>query len=258
MTDYERLKQIVDDIPNLISANIDSSDVNFQAWKTRAERFLIHRFGKDSYEHNRFSKTPFSLLVYTFGTPESDFVAACQNGLRTTQAIFQTYLDEMSAEKADGDDAAMFVRPYEYTSVFIVHGHDGELKQSVARIIEKQGINAVILSEQTNQGKTIIEKFESNSNVGGVICLFTADDVGNQKSSESLNARARQNVVFETGYFMGKLGRNHVVILADHGVEMPSDLSGVVYSNTANWEVELLQELEAMGYAIDYNRQFKR
>ena len=57
---------------------------------------------------------------------------------------------------------------------------------------------------------------------------------------------------------MGKLGRSHIVILADHGVEMPSDLSGVVYSNTANWEVELLQELEAMGYAIDYNRQFKR
>lgn len=256
MTDYERLKQIVDDIPNLISANIDSSDAVFQAWKTRAERFLIHKFGKDSYEHNRFSKTPFSLLVYTFSTPESDFIAACQNGLRTTQAIFQTYLDEMSAEKAVGDDAAMFVRPYEYTSVFIVHGHDGELKQSVARIIEKQGIEAVILSEKANQGKTIIEKFEQNSNTAGAICLFTADDVGNSKDKNTTNARARQNVVFETGYFIGKLGRDHIVILADPNIEMPSDLSGVVRTDRENWQVDVLRELKVIGYSIDFNKLF--
>jgi predicted nucleotide-binding protein len=140
--------------------------------------------------------------------------------------------------------------------IFIVHGHDGELKQSVARIIEKQGIEAIILSEQANKGRTIIEKFEDYSDVGGAICLFTADDYGRAKKDEADNTRARQNVVLETGYFMGKLGRDHVVLLADKSIEMPSDLSGIVYTDTAKWEIDLLKELKAIGYTVDFNKLF--
>lgn len=140
--------------------------------------------------------------------------------------------------------------------IFIVHGHDGELKQAVARIVEKQGITAIILSEQANQGRTIIEKFEDYSDVDGAICLFTADDIGKAKNDSADNQRARQNVVLETGYFMGKLGRNHIVILADNGIEMPSDLSGVVYTDTDSWQIDLLKELKAMGYTIDFNKLF--
>ena len=253
MTDYEKLKEIINEIPVLISANISSSDARFQAWKSKAERFLIRKYGKDSYEHDRFTKTYFSLLAYTLGTPESDFIRACQKGLKTTQAIFQTYLDEMGEEDAP---APTTVQPVNYARVFIVHGHDGELKQSVARIVEKQGIEAIILTEQVNQGKTIIEKFESYSNVGGAICLFTADDIGRANAEFSDHSRARQNVVFETGSFIGKLGRDHIVILSDNGIEMPSDLSGIVYTNTGNWQFELLKELKSMGYEIDLNLLF--
>ena len=138
--------------------------------------------------------------------------------------------------------------------IFIVHGHDGELKQTVARIIEKQGIEAIILSEQANKGRTIIEKFEDYSDVGGAICLFTADDYGRAKKDTEDNTRARQNVVLETGYFMGKLGRDHVVLLADKGIEMPSDLSGVVYTDTMSWQFDLLKELNEMGYKVDLNK----
>lgn len=89
--------------------------------------------------------------------------------------------------------------------------------------------------------------------VGGAICLFTADDLGRSRESGVDRARARQNVVFETGYFIGKLGRDHIVILADDGIEMPSDLSGVVRTNTASWQFEVLKELKAMGYTVDLN-----
>lgn len=253
MTDYEKLKQIIDEIPALISANITSFDAKFQAWKTKAERFLIKKYGNNSYEHTSFTKTYFSLGLYTVGTPNSEFVAACQSGLRKTEAIFQTYLEEMAEEV---ELTSTIVQPMDYAKVFIVHGHDGELKESVARIIERQGIEAVILSEQANQGKTIIEKFENYSDVGGAICLYTADDIGGSKGTDSSAPRARQNVVFETGYFMGRLGREHIVILVDHGVEMPSDLSGVVYTNTANWQIDLLKELKEMGYTIDFNKLF--
>ena len=251
MTDYEKLKQIIDEIPELISANIASSDPKFQAWKTKTERFLIKKYGTDSFEHTQFAKTNFSLALYTPGTPEYEFVAACQRGLRKTEAIFQTYLDEM-AEKSE--DTKNTDHPLNYSKIFIVHGHDGELKEAVARIIEKQGIDAVILFEQANQGKTIIEKFEDYSYVGGAVCLFTADDLGKSKDADDDCFRARQNVVFETGYFIGKLGRDHIVILADEDIEMPSDLSGVVRTNTDNWKFELLKELKTMGYEIDLNR----
>lgn len=138
--------------------------------------------------------------------------------------------------------------------VFIVHGHNGEIKEAVARMIERQGIQAVILHEQANQGATIIEKFEKNSNVGGAVCLFTADDLGHAKSDSEEKHRARQNVVFETGYFIGKLGRDKVVLVADKGVEIPSDLQGVVYTETTSWQYSVLKELKAIGYNIDYNK----
>lgn len=169
--------------------------------------------------------------------------------------IFGTYLEEMEEEEEPAAQPQP-AQPGNMNKIFIVHGHDGELKHSVARIVEKQGIEAVILSEQANQGRTIIEKFEANSDVGGAICLFTADDVGKAKDASSENSRARQNVVLETGYFMGKLGRKHVVILADSEIEIPSDLSGMVYTNTTNWEVSLLKDLKAMGYEVDFNKLF--
>ena len=249
MNDCEKLQQIIDEIPGLIKANITSSDVRFKAWKTKAERFLIQRFGKDSFEHKEFVDTSFTLQFSLLNTPDSDFIKACQNGLKTTQAVFQSYLDEMNEEIVITPESPH----YDNSKVFIVHGHDGELKESVARIIEKQGIEAIILSEKANQGRTIIEKFEEHSDVGGAICLFTADDIGREKSRPKGKPRARQNVVFEAGYFMGKLGRNRLVLLADSGIDTPSDLSGVVYTNTRNWQIDLLKELKAMGYTVDLN-----
>ena len=180
-------------------------------------------------------------------------VQACKEGLEKNKAIFLTYLDDL---KEDEKTEIAKIQALSFGKVFIVHGHDGELKQSVARIIEKQGIEAIILSEQANKGRTIIEKFEDYSDVGGAICLFTADDWGRAKNDATDNTRARQNVVLETGYFMGKLGRDHVVLLADKGIEMPSDLSGVVYTDTGKWEIDLLKELKEMGYAIDFNKLF--
>lgn len=140
------------------------------------------------------------------------------------------------------------------SKVFVVHGHNGEMKEAVARLVERQGLQAVILHEKANQGATIIEKFERNSDVSCAICLFTADDFGRAKAAEKETKRARQNVVFEAGYFIGKLGREKVILIADQGVEIPSDLRGVVYTDSRNWRFSVLQELKAIGYNIDYNK----
>lgn len=143
------------------------------------------------------------------------------------------------------------------SNVFIVHGHDNEIKVSVARTLEKLGLNPIILHEQANAGKTVIEKFEAHSNVGFAVVLLTADDEGKAKSASDLKKRARQNVILELGYFIGKLGRERVCPLYAKGVELPSDLSGVVYvpidENDA-WKFSLAKELKAAGYEIDLNK----
>lgn len=252
MTDYEKLKSIIDEIDMLISNGVTSDDPEFIAWKNKAQRFLIKKYGEISFEYESFANTVFSLNLWLPETPHIEFINACRSGLLCSKSVFQSYLDEL--EESETSSASIPKNNNTFNKVFIVHGHDGELKQSVARIVEKQEIDAIILSEQANKGRTIIEKFEDYSDVSGAICLFTADDLGKAKKDSVDNSRARQNVVLETGYFMGKLGRDHVVILADNGIEMPSDLSGVVYTDTESWKFDLLKELKAMGYTIDSNK----
>ena len=141
--------------------------------------------------------------------------------------------------------------------VFIVHGHNDSIKINTARILEKIGLQPIILHEQPNNGKTIIEKFEQNSEVGFAIVLLTSDDVGKSKKEENLMSRARQNVILELGYFIGKLGRSRVVSLYEHGIEIPSDMYGVVYieiDNSEAWKFTLCKELKSAGYDIDLNK----
>lgn len=250
MTDREKLEWLISEIDMLINHSVTPFVPAFQYWFSEAERFLIKRFGQDSFEYKKLKDTRFRPSIYV---DDSDIVRKCKEGLTTSKLIFKSYLREMDEEGAMVDEQK---KPLLYEKVFIVHGHDGELRQSVARVIEKQNIEAIILSEQANRGRTIIEKFEDYADVGGAICLFTADDLGRARRDQEDNPRARQNVVLEAGYFMGKLGRDHVVFLADNGIEMPSDLSGVVYTNTSNWQIDLLKELKAMGYTVDFNKLF--
>jgi len=140
--------------------------------------------------------------------------------------------------------------------IFVVHGHDGELRVSVSRLLEKQGLEPIVLMEQANAGATIIEKFERHADVDAAICLFTGDDLVANDSDGASQKRARQNVVFEAGYFIGKLGRERVVIISESGVEIPSDLAGVLYVDKNDWKVELLKELRAMEFEIDFNLAF--
>lgn len=146
--------------------------------------------------------------------------------------------------------------------VFIVHGHDNEMKLSVARLLEKLDFEPIILSEQTDQGRTIIEKFEEESNVGfAVVLMSDEDDIGAEAGSSDYKPRARQNVILELGYFIGKLGRkNHVCVLKKGNVEVPSDILGIVYksysSNDDGWKFALAKELNASGYSVDLNKIF--
>jgi predicted nucleotide-binding protein len=145
------------------------------------------------------------------------------------------------------------------SKVFVVHGHDGEAKQMVGRFIEKLGFEAIILHERPNKGRTIITKFrEEAAGVGFAIVLMTPDDVGGTAPflAGKLRPRARQNVVFELGFFIGELGSDRVTALVKGDIERPSDFDGVVYISldSGTWQMELSRELKEAGYSIDWNK----
>ncbi len=140
--------------------------------------------------------------------------------------------------------------------VFIVHGRDNEAKQEVGRFIESLGLEAIILHEQASSGMTIIEKIEHYSNDADfALVLYTPCDHGRgvHESKIPPKNRARQNVVFEHGYLMAKLGRENVCALVKGEIETPNDISGVVYVNLdayGAWKAEVSKELKACGYEI--------
>jgi len=131
--------------------------------------------------------------------------------------------------------------------VFVVHGHDNESKETTARFLERLGLEAIILHEQPSSGRTIIEKFEIYSgDIAFAVVLLTPDDVGGVASGPSdLKPRARQNVIMELGYFMGRLGRSRVCALHKGSVELPSDYQGILYIEmdlAGAWKARLAQE----------------
>ena len=253
MVNAEKLQALIDTAKALIDKQATESDGEFFTWHEKAIRVLTSIYGKQSDQYKSFEQITFKVTwAYISTTANDSKIKACAMGLVKSIGILSSYLEEMK----ENDTEETEVVNYDFSKVFIVHGHDSQLKESVARLVDRQQhIEAIILSEQRNRGKTLIEKLEKHSDVGGAICLFSADDVGREKDEKRGKPRARQNVVFEAGYFMGKLGRDHIIIIADKAVELPSDLNGILYTDKESWKHDVLAELEEMGYDIDFSKE---
>ena len=137
--------------------------------------------------------------------------------------------------------------------VFVVHGHDENMKLAVSNFLMAIGLEPIILADQVNAGRTVIEKFELNAEVGYAVVLLSPDD----HSPAGGDGRARQNVILEWGYFIGRLGRSHVCALKRGNVELPSDIIGMVWENFddhGGWKRRLLKELIEAGVAVDQQK----
>lgn len=142
--------------------------------------------------------------------------------------------------------------------VFIVHGQDDLARLEVSSFLSKLGLEPIVLHEQASSGSTIIEKIEKYTDVGFGVVLYTPCDTGAKQTVEpEYRPRARQNVVFEHGYLIGKLSRKNVCALVKGDVETPNDISGVVYvpqDAAGAWKLMLAKELKSSGYNIDMNK----
>jgi predicted nucleotide-binding protein len=167
--------------------------------------------------------------------------------------------------KADAQEETTMPTSPASNKVFIIHGHADDMKEAVARTVGDLGLNPIILHEQPNQGRTIIEKFEDYANVGFAVALLSGDDIAYPigTSPKKARPRARQNVILELGFFYAKLGRGKVVALykkADN-FEIPSDFQGILYTEydaAGHWRYELVRELQAAEYNVDANRLTKK
>ena len=142
--------------------------------------------------------------------------------------------------------------------VFIVHGRDTNARNEVELFLLRQGINARILENEPDEGQTIIEKFENCAlDVGYAIILSTPCDIGGKKGQDpsSFKSRVRQNVLFEHGFFVAKLGRKNVCVLQKEDVEkiefeQPSDTDGLIYilmDDNGAWKAKLFKNMNSTG-----------
>jgi predicted nucleotide-binding protein len=146
--------------------------------------------------------------------------------------------------------------------VFIVHGHDDAAREALARFLAKIDLEPIILNEQVSGNRTIIEKIEEyGDDVGFAVVLLTPDDAGAAMADkDKLQPRARQNVIFELGYFIGRLGRNNVCALKKGDLEVLSDYAGVVYTAmdaAGAWKTTLAREIDSVGIEIDFNKAMR-
>ena len=221
-----------------------------QAWIAECEDFIIINYGLESAPYRVYARF----------------------GIRNMHGNYQDKFDHHKDIIVSALEACLRIEPkglklavqenkaVNTSQVFIVHGHDEEVKTKVARFVERLGFEAIILHEQASSGNTIIEKIEAYSDVGFGIVLYTACDLGGKSAvTPELKARARQNVVFEHGYLIGKIGRGKVCALVKGDIETPTDISGVVYvtmDNANAWHIEIAKELRRAGYNIDMNKVF--
>lgn len=230
------------------SANTQEAIDAFHRWYDAAVRFLGKHFEKSDTSYKQILDIDAGGNGYVL---HSEFNRICSKvHLLMDKVISVGNANNVTIQKNSSSLS---------NKIFIVHGHDNEMKESVARLISSMGLEPIILSEQPDKGRTIIEKFEDEANVDFAIVLMSDnDDYGAEIGKEDTKPRARQNVILELGYFIGKLGRkNHVCVLKKDNVEVPSDILGIVYKqydpSNDSWKFALGKELRAAGYDVDLN-----
>jgi predicted nucleotide-binding protein len=257
----ERLRRRISDLEKFEPTSVkERSSPEVKAIEAGIEDTLSRVFGHDTARYRRYHRAAsldWGPVIMAGGpTPPHEVHRYLTAGKQDSLALLNqavTSLEEDLAETSStpGATPAPMTKTVSNAEIFVVHGINSAAKTEVARCIERAGLKAVVLHEQPNEGKTIIEKFEKHGGAAGfAVIVATPDDVGGSTPAD-LKSRARQNVIGEMFWFAGRLGRERVCALIKGDIEMPSDFAGVGYTRmdeNGGWKTKLLQELDAAGY----------
>lgn len=261
----DKLAERIEKGQELLALQIDSQaqleqlKKEYSKWSAYNVELLKQMFSDESMSKEYSFWGGFAVVGgQSFGEEVEEFYSDVEEKIHRLESISERLELIPVAEDAKGlSDKPSSSPTIGTTKVFIVHGHDEAVKELTARFLQRLELKPIILHEQSSGGRTIIEKIEHYSDVGYAVVLLTPDDEGRAKSEEEVyHDRARQNVLLELGYCMGKLGRNRVCALHRGGVEIPTDYSGVLYvpfDEAGGWRLELAKELKAAGLDIDMN-----
>ena len=223
----------------------------WRKWDSLNRMMLTAAFGTENSSYLKEYEGHGPVLLYT-----TDEVRDLKGGIKRQISYFKTLIEGLDfISMAQHIKQAQHMPEAESKDVFIVHGHNEEMKMAVSNVLLKLGMNPVILHEQANGGQTIIEKFEKHGeNACYAVVLLSGDDEGHAKGKPVMETRARLNVVLEMGFFIGRMGRGRVFMLMEPGVEKPGDLDGVVYTAYdgahGTWRSALVKEMRAAGLAV--------
>lgn len=257
----EKLMELKSKVLAIPMQDYASVDTHIHLTKTYLKNFL-----EDSKDYEkRLDGLTFSPMVYFIDVDSSqDEIIAFSNGIRGMIAVIDTAIEEIEFQEAI-NSVTQKHSPLglgdiqdinkQNDRIFIVHGHDRELMLEVKEFISTLNLKPIILSEQDDDGQTIIEKFEKETkDTRFAIILATPDDYGYSKieSEEQKKFRARQNVIFELGYFVGKLGRERTLTILKGELEIPNDIQGVIYKGAnEDWRGYLARKLSKLDYNVN-------
>jgi predicted nucleotide-binding protein len=265
-----RLEARVKELRELSVASITSGDdPSITGLEGRIRSTLATIYGQESAEYDRLQiAADLDMNHYGFNfdgrpTPPQEVQDGVDRGRHRAISTLQGEVDAIKEDlqfSAPANAAVAISPPSPAASlsdeIFVVHGRDEAAKEQVATVIRLAGLTPVILHQQANEGKTIIEKFEKHGSAAGfAVVIATPDDVGGLAAPShlqpDLKPRARQNVIGEMFWFAGRLGRDKVCTLVKGDIDMPSDVAGVGYTpmdDHGGWKAKLLQELSDAGY----------
>ncbi|MGD9623865.1 MAG: TIR domain-containing protein [Arcobacter sp.] len=257
----KKLQTLIENIGELQKLNYQDPNPLLDKFISRGERFLTDIFDKDNKYLSSFTSLDYFSPTFAFVTGFNDTNnkynednEAYHKDLVQAQTIIESAIEDVEDWK-DNIISTQVSQTTISNNIFIVHGHDDLLKTEVELLIHQIGLTPIILHKQADLGKTIIEKIEHYTDVGFGIVLYTPCDVGKAIKEPELKNRARQNVVFEHGYLIGRLGRERVCFLVKDEIETPGDIAGAIYTSVnANWRLQVVKELQAAGYNVSADK----
>ena len=253
-----KIKDLIERAEKLYNSGI--TDHAFKSWRNDSIRFLQKVFGEDSHEAVTFEHIGFSITYITYDFFRDGWKEHVLNekynfkkGLKTAIFYLKNFESEILhdvdiEERGYKDSNNASHKESHKNNIFIVHGHNGGVKDKVANFISKLGIEPIILNEQIDRGRTLLEKLEEYSDIKAAIIIFTNEDAGSNGDSE-YEKKARQNLIFEAGYFLGKLGNKNIIVIAEQGVIPPSVLDGHPYfkmDQEEKWKTDITKKLKSM------------
>jgi predicted nucleotide-binding protein len=205
-------------------------DTSIRTWEDAVKLTLARVYGEHSMEFDQFDRIKIDGGIFGPSVPEHKHQSGMQRGMESARAYLQHRIAELQEPDVNSQEPVSETQPSPSRRVFVVHGHDHGIKETVARYLSKLNLDPIVLHEKPDCGRTVIEKFEDYSDVSCAIAILTADDVAEAREDPAKKEiRARQNVIFEFGFFVGKLGRKRAFALLENGVTEPSDIKGLLY-----------------------------